>query len=137
MGLGLKNWGNKEQPPEINRITGEIVSSAVAVHSELGPGLLESAYEACLAHELLKRGFKVERQVPFTFEYDKTLMDVGYRVDLLVDGQVIVEVKAVERLMNLHLAQVMTYLKLSKRRVGLLLNFNALTMKNGIRRVAL
>jgi len=97
-----KNWGNKEQSPEINRISGAVVSPAIEVHSELGPGLLESAYEACLAYELNKRGFKVERQVPFTFEYDGNSMDVGYRVDLLVEDQVVVEVKAVEKLLNIH-----------------------------------
>jgi GxxExxY protein len=133
----LKNWGNKEMPPETNRITGVIVSSAIAVHSVLGPGLLESAYEACLVHELLSKGLRVERQVPFSFEYDGVKVDAGYRLDLLVEKQVIVEIKAVEKIVNLHLAQLMTYLKLSKLKVGLVLNFNAMSMKNGIRRVAL
>jgi GxxExxY protein len=133
----MKYWGNKEIAPEINLVTGAIVSSAIEVHSSLGPGLLESAYEACLAYELTKRGLKVAKQVPVPLRYDGIDIEVGYRIDLLVENKVIVEIKSVEKLIDLHMAQLMTYLKLSKLNVGLLLNFNAMVMKNGIRRVAI
>jgi GxxExxY protein len=122
---------------EINKITEAIVDSAYKVHSTLGPGLLENVYETCMVHELSKRGLKFERQKPVPVVYDNTRLDVGFRLDLLVENQVVVELKSVEKLLPLHEAQVLTYLKLSQCAVGLLLNFNVSLMKDGIRRMVL
>ncbi len=120
---------------EINDITGQIVDAAMKVHSSLGPGLLESAYEACLAHELRKRGLGVEAQVGVPVEYDGAKLDVGYRIDLLVEGCVIVELKSVEKMNPLFEAQLLSYLKLSHLEVGLLINFNVLRLKDGLKRL--
>ncbi|MEO8615747.1 MAG: GxxExxY protein [Luteolibacter sp.] len=120
----------------IDTIAAEIVDSALKVHRELGPGLLESAYEACLEHELLKLGFQVERQKAQPVHYDGIVIDVGYRLDLLVNDLVIIELKAVAELAPIHQAQLTTYLRLSKKSLGLLINFNAPLIKNGIRRIA-
>jgi len=119
----------------INETSGKIVDAAMKVHSVLGPGLLESAYEACLKHELLKRGLKVESQLQLPVQYDGVAIDAGYRIDLLVDDTVVVELKAVEKVVPIHEAQLLTYLKLSGRKLGLLLNFNVLHMKDGIKRL--
>lgn len=105
------------------------------VHSALGPGLLESAYEACLAYELRQRGLQVLTQVGLPVVYNEVKLDVGYRIDLMVENAVIVEVKSVEAIGPVHLAQVITYLKLSDRRLGLLLNFNVARLKDGIKRI--
>lgn len=121
---------------EINEITGQIIDSAMKVHTVLGPGLLESAYEACLAHELRKRGFTVEVQRGLPIEYDGVLLDVGYRIDLLVEDTVIVEVKAVNEVHPIHHAQLLSYLKLSKKKIGLLINFHVVRLKDGIKRMA-
>jgi GxxExxY protein len=120
----------------IDAIASEIVDAAFKVHKELGPGLLESAYEACLEHELKKRGLDVERQKPQPVHYDGIVIDVGYRIDLLVNNSVIIELKTVEQLAPIHQAQLMTYLKLSKKSLGFLINFNVPLIKNGIRRIA-
>jgi GxxExxY protein len=120
----------------INEISGEIIDAAMKVHSVLGPGLLESAYEACLKHELLKRGLKVVSQVMLPVQYDGVVIDAGYRIDLLVEDSVVIELKAVEKVVPIHEAQLLTYLKLSGMRLGLLLNFNVLHMKDGIKRMA-
>jgi len=125
-----------EQGERLNEITEEIISAAMAVHSELGPGLLESAYEACLAFELTKRGLAVERQKSLPITYHGLELDDGYRIDLLVQEEVIVEVKAVGSLAPIHGAQLLSYLRLSGGRVGLLLNFNVERLKDGIQRVA-
>jgi GxxExxY protein len=117
-------------------VSGEIVDAAIAVHRQLGPGLLESAYEACLAFELAKRGFKVERQVAFPLIYDGVSVGIGYRIDLVVDGRVLVEIKSVERMTPIFEAQLLSYLKLSKRPLGLLINFNVELLKHGIKRIA-
>ncbi len=122
---------------EINKVSGEVVDAAMEVHSALGPGLLESAYEHCLAHELTERGLKVERQVPVPLEYKNTQLDAGFRADLLVEESLIVELKTVEEILPIHEAQIFTYLKLTGGRVGLLLNFNVRSMKNGIKRIIL
>ncbi len=114
-----------------------VVDAAFRVHSELGPGLLESVYEVCLAHELGKRGLQVERQVLLPVVYDGVKIEAGLRIDLLVDGKLIVELKAVENLLPVHKAQVLTYLKLSRRRLALLINFNVPLIKDGIKRIAL
>ena len=105
------------------------------VHSVLGPGLLESAYEACLQFELIKSGLKVEAQKPLPLVYESVKLECGYRVDLLIENKVIIEVKSVEALAEIHFAQVLTYLRLSDLRLALLLNFNVVHMKDGIRRI--
>ncbi len=120
---------------ELNKITEIIIGAAMAVHRELGPGLLESAYEACLAYELPDRGLSVERQKALPVRYRGVNVDCGYRIDLLVEGKVVVELKAVERLEAIHKAQLLSYLKLSGCKVGLLINFNVKVLKDGIRRL--
>lgn len=119
----------------INDVTGQILDAAIRVHTALGPGLLESAYQACLAHELRKRGLKVDTEVQQPIEYDGIRIDVGYRLDLLVEDLVIVELKAVDKIAPIHEAQLLSYLKLSERQVGLLINFNVLRLKDGFKRL--
>ena len=119
----------------IDVISGEVVGEAIRIHRELGPGLLESVYETVLAGSLQRRGFKVARQVPVAIEYDGMTFDAAFRIDLLVDDRLIVEIKAVEQLNKVHAKQVLTYLRLMKQPVGLLLNFSGLTMAEGIRRL--
>jgi GxxExxY protein len=123
------------QKEEMNRVTEKIIGAAIQVHRALGPGLLESAYEACLAFELAKHTLKVEQQKPLPVIYREINLDCGYRLDLLVEEMVIMEVKAVDRLASIHQAQLLSYLKLSGCRVGLLINFNVKVLKNGIFRV--
>lgn len=118
-------------------LTNEILKAAFKVHSSLGPGLLESSYKTCLAYELNKDGFYVEIEKPMQLIYDEIKLDVGYRIDLLVEQKAVVEIKSVERFTDVHLAQVLTYLRLSKCKVGLLLNFNTASLKNGIKRIEL
>ncbi len=120
---------------EIDEITGSVIGAAIAVHRALGPGLLESAYEACLAYELVDRGLSVERQKALPVVYRGVKVDCGYRIDLLVQEKVIVELKAIERFEPIHIAQVLSYLKLSGCNVGLLINFNVRVLKDGIRRL--
>jgi len=119
----------------LNRITESIIGAAIEVHRALRPGLLESAYEACLAFELVERGLKVEQQKPLPVVYRDVRLDCGYRLDLLVEEKVIVEIKAVDRLAPIHQAQLLSYLRLSGCKVGLLINFNVKVLKDGIRRV--
>jgi GxxExxY protein len=120
---------------EINKITKGIIDAAIAVHRELGPGLLESTCEACLAYELAERGMKVEPQKALPVKYRDVRLDCGYRIDLLVEESIIVELKSVERLEPIHQAQLLSYLKLSGCKVGLLINFNVNLLKNGIKRL--
>jgi GxxExxY protein len=120
---------------EINRISGMIVDAAMKVHTALGPGLLESAYEACLVHELRKAGLRVRTQVALPVVYDGVQLDVGYRIDLLVEELVVVEIKTVESLLPIHKAQLISYLKLSGRQLGLLINFNTVHLRDGIKRI--
>lgn len=120
----------------LNEISGQILDASIQVHRELGPGLLESAYEACLAYELRKRGLKVLTQVGLPVIYDQVKLDVGYRIDLLVEDCIIVELKAVEHVLPLHEAQLITYLKLADIRLGLLINFNVVRVKDGFKRFA-
>jgi iron complex transport system substrate-binding protein len=120
---------------ELDDITGAIIDSAIKIHRELGPGLLESVYELALSGLLAKSGFQVERQKPIRFEYDGIVFDEGFRLDLLVDGAVIVEIKSVETLAPVHSKQLLTYLRLTDRRVGLLINFGAATVKEGLHRI--
>ena len=120
---------------EINARTGQVVDAAMKVHSKLGSGLLESAYEACLAYELRTRGLNVEVQLPLPVTYGNVRLQLGYRLDLLVDGTVVVELKAIAKLLPIHEAQLLSYLKLSEYRVGLLINFHEVHLKDGIRRM--
>lgn len=119
-----------------NDTTAEIVDAAYAIHTGIGPGVLESVYETLLERELVRRGLTVERQKSVSFEYDGVRFEDGFRVDLLVENQVIVELKCVERIAPVHPKQVLTYLRLMKLPVGLLLNFGAPTLKEGIKRIA-
>jgi GxxExxY protein len=118
-------------------LTGSILRCAYKVHSALGPGLLESAYEECLHYELYNTGLAVIKQKPMPLVYEDKKLDLGYRIDLIVDGKVIIEVKSVDTLIPVHLAQLMTYLKLSGCRIGFLINFNVESLKDGIKRVIL
>ena len=119
-----------------NEISEKIIGCAIQVHRELGPGLLESSYEECLYFELIQAGLLVEKQKPLPLVYKEVKLDCGYRLDLMVENKVVIEVKAVEAVNDVHMAQILTYLKLSKCRLGLLMNFNVALMKDGIRRVA-
>jgi GxxExxY protein len=120
---------------DANEITEKVIGAAIEVHRALGPGLLESAYEACLAYELSRRGLKFERQKDMPVVYHGVSLDCGYRLDLLVEDTVLVELKAVEKLEPIHEAQPISYLRLSGKKVGLLINFNVKVLKNGIRRL--
>ncbi|MCI0684877.1 MAG: GxxExxY protein [Gemmataceae bacterium] len=122
---------------DLNHLTEEIIGAAIEVHRELGPGLLESAYEACLMHELALRDIVVQRQKELPIRYKNLTVECGFRLDLLVQDRVIVEVKAVDRLHPIHDAQLITYLKLTGCKVGLLINFNVRVLKDGIRRKVL
>ncbi len=128
--------GNRYQEPpmEVDNVAKAVVDAAYHVHKNLGPGLLESVYEICLAHEIKKRGLAIEQQKQVSIEYDGIKLDAGLRADLLVEGNVVVELKAVEILLPVHEAQLLTYLKLMKKRIGLLINFNVPVIKNGIKR---
>jgi len=127
----------REPSEAVDRIATEIVDAAYKVHSELGPGLLESAYEACLEHELTKRGLTVRRQVSLPVVYDSIEIEAGYRLDLVVEESVIVELKSVDALLQVHVAQVLTYLKLGGFKLGFLVNFNVTRIKDGIKRIVL
>jgi GxxExxY protein len=118
-----------------NEISGKIIGCSIKVHRALGPGLLESAYEACLFYELNRSELFAERQKALPLIYEEIKMDCGYRADLLIEKKVIVEVKSADALNDIHLAQVLTYLKLSTCKLGLLINFNVLKVKDGIRRI--
>ncbi len=119
----------------INLLTEEILRCAFKVHSALGPGLLESSYKECLFYELMKSDLIVEKEKALPLVYEEVKLEIGYRIDLLVENKVIIEIKAVEALNDVHTAQVLTYLKLSGCKVGLLLNFNTSSLKNGIKRL--
>lgn len=118
-------------------LTQKILSCAYLVHSELGPGLLEKTYEECLFYELKQNGLFVEKQKELPLVYKETTIDIAYRLDLLVENKVIIELKSVEQLTNIHIAQILTYLKLSACKVGFLMNFNVDLLKNGIKRYVL
>lgn len=117
---------------EINHITEKIIGCAIEVHKQLGPGLLESAYEECLYYELKASGIKVSRQLALPIVYKGVMLDANYRIDLLVENQVIVELKSVDALAEIHKAQLMTYMKLAEIKIGLLINFNVAKLKDGI-----
>ncbi|MBI3740239.1 MAG: GxxExxY protein [Chloroflexi bacterium] len=122
---------------QINSITQNIIGAAIEVHKALGPGLLESAYEECLCHELSLRKIPFERQKQLPIEYKGIRLEAGYRIDLLVANSVIVEIKSVEGILPIHEAQLLTYLRLADRKVGLLINFNVSLLKQGIKRLVL
>jgi GxxExxY protein len=117
-----------------NNITHEIIGAAIEVHKRLGPGLLESAYEVCLAHELSLRNLKVDRQVPVPVIYRETKLECGYRIDLLVEGRIVAELKSIESFAPIHEAVILTYFRLSGHKLGLLINFNVAILKDGVRR---
>jgi len=118
-----------------NEITETIIGCAIRVHRTFGPGLLESAYQTCLEYELKKSGLKVEKEKPMPIIYEEIKLDHGYRIDLLVENKIVVELKTVERFTDVHLAQVLTYLKLGEYKLGLLINFNVTLLKQGIKRI--
>ena len=122
---------------EINQLTREIIGAAIEVHSALGPGLLESAYEECMCRELSLRKIPFQRQVPLPLEYKEVRLDCGYQLDLLVAESIVVELKSVEALMPIHEAQLLTYLKLGGWNVGLLINFNVPLLRVGLKRIVL
>ena len=121
----------------INDLSHQIIGCAMRVHSRLGPGLLESAYEECMAYELSKAGLPFEKQKGLPLIYETVRLDCGYRLDLLVAGQIIIEIKSVDAVNDVHVAQVLTYLKLSRCHLALLINFNVAHLRDGIRRYAL
>jgi GxxExxY protein len=118
-----------------NQITERILKAAFKVHTVLGPGLLESAYKECLYYELIKEGLIVEKEKPMPLIYEEVKLDIGYRIDLYVEHKIVIEIKAVEALNDVHQAQILTYMKLSNSKIGLLLNFNVASLKNGIKRM--
>jgi GxxExxY protein len=120
---------------EIEEVGKQIIDAAIKVHRALGPGLLESAYQTCLAYELRKRGLLVACEIPQPVNYDGNQLDAGYRLDMLVENLIVIENKSVEQLFPIHEAQLLTYLKLSDRRLGFLINWNVPLIKNGIRRM--
>jgi GxxExxY protein len=133
----LNREGREEPTAQAERLALVVVDSALKVHRALGPGLLESAYEHCLAHELVLRGIRINRQVALPITYEGVTLDAGYRLDLVVDDSIIVEVKAVDALSRVHEAQLLTYLRLSGMRLGFLMNFNVQLFKQGLKRFVL
>jgi GxxExxY protein len=131
---GFSNRGDAETQ-SFNELTERIIGSCIEIHRHLGPGLLESAYEECLCHEMSVAGISFERQKPLPVHYKNVKLDCGYRLDLVVEQKIIVELKAVENLMPIHEAQLLTYLKLSRLTLGLLINFNVAMLKHGIKRI--
>src|SRR5271157_2374759 len=119
----------------LDEISHRIIGAAIEVHRHLGPGLLESAYQSCLAFELKQLGLKVEEQKPLPVVYKQVKLECGYRLDLVVEDEIIVEIKAVEKLVPIHEAQLLSYLRLAKKRVGLLMNFHVPVLKNGLKRI--
>ena len=119
----------------LDKISHRIIGAAIEVHRHLGPGLLESAYQSCLAFELKQLGLKVEEQKPLPVVYKQVKLDCGYRLDLVVEDEIIVEIKAIEKLLPIHDAQLLSYLRLAKKRAGLLMNFHVPVLKNGLKRI--
>jgi len=131
------NHGDTEaQRQLLNDLSGKVIGLCIEIHRELGPGLLESAYEECLAYELSMANIRFERQWPLPVRYKEVLLDCGYRLDFLIEGALVVELKAVMELHPIHEAQLLTYLKLDRKPLGLLINFNVPTLKQGVKRVA-
>ena len=134
-GLDLPDWKQVRVPAAVEVLAKAVVDSAFAVHQELGPGLLESAYETCLCHELRLRDIKHQAQVPVPLNYKGIRIEVGYRADVIVEEKLLIELKAVDQLQPVHTAQVITYLRLRRFSLGLLINFNEVLIKHGIHRV--
>jgi len=134
MGSSPQRAQRNTEASGINALTESIIGCAMKVHSALGPGLLESAYEACLSYELRKQGLNVESQVELPVVYEGVRIDLGYRIDLLVNDLVVVELKCVEKIASVHEAQIISYLRLNKRNVGLLINFHVRHLRDGIKR---
>lgn len=134
-GTALPDWKRVQIPTEVEQLAKVVIHAAFAVHQELGPGLVESAYEACLSHELRLRGIRHQLQLPMPLLYKGNSVEVGFRADLIVEDRLLVELKAVEKLLPLHTAQVVTYLRLKRFPLGLLINFNEVLIKHGIHRV--
>lgn len=124
-------------PDELNQLSNEIIGLAIKVHKALGPGLLESSYKECLFYEIVKTGYFAEKEKALPLIYETVKLDIGYRIDILVETELVVEIKSIEALSDLHTAQVLTYLKLSGNRLGLLINFNVPLLKNGIKRLVI
>jgi GxxExxY protein len=118
-----------------DELSNKVIGIALKVHSNLGPGLLESAYQECLFYEIKKAGFSVEKEKPMPLIYEEVKLDCGYRVDLLIENKLVIEIKSVDALNNIHLAQTLSYLKLGNFKLGLIINFNVAHLKNGIKRV--
>jgi len=137
--MAIENMGGvlKEVDPTTDEMATRVVEAAFRVHRALGPGLLENAYETCLAYEMSRLGLKVERQVEISLIYGDIRLDAGFRLDLLVEGRIIIEVKAVESLLPIHEAQILTYLKLTENKLGFLINFNVRLLKKGLRIIVL
>ncbi|MBS4039578.1 MAG: GxxExxY protein [Flavobacteriales bacterium] len=119
-----------------NELSSKIIGAAIEVHKQLGPGLLESSYEACLVYELKLLGLNIKQQLALPIVYKDVKLDAGYRIDILVEDKVIIEIKSVDALADIHTAQLLTYLKLKDIKLGLLINFNEVLLKNGIKRIA-
>ena len=124
-----------EDKDKLDQITRRIIGAAIEVHKTVGPGLLESAYQVCLAFELREQGLKVEEQLPLPVIYKNVKLDCGYRIDLLVENEIVVEIKAIESLAPIHDAQLLSYLRLSRKRVGLLMNFHMRVLRDGLKRI--
>jgi GxxExxY protein len=124
-------------PPDLNDLSNEIIGLAIKVHRALGPGLLESSYKECFYYEILQSGYFAEKEKPLPLIYETIKLDIGYRIDLLVESKLVIEIKSVDALSDIHTAQVLTYLKLSGNRLGLLINFTVALLKNGIKRLVL
>jgi len=124
-----------QENDRLDQISRRIIGAAIEVHRHLGPGLLESAYQSCLAFELKQLGLKVDEQKPLPVVYKQVKLDCGYRLDLVVEDEIIVEIKAIEKLLPIHEAQLLSYLRLAKKRVGLLMNFHVPVLKNGLKRI--
>ncbi len=122
---------------QLNVFSGKIIAAAIEVHKHLGPGLLESAYEQCLDYELGKNGLSIKRQEPVPILYKEVKLEYGYRIDILVENLIVVELKSVDALLPVHQAQILTYMKFSQKKLGLLINFNVTLLKNGLRRYVL
>lgn len=127
----------QDVPPALNILSNELIGLAIKVHKALGPGLLESSYKECLFYEISRAGYFAEKEKTLPLIYETVKLDVGYRIDILVENKLVIEVKAVDALADIHTAQVLTYLKLSGNRLGLLINFNVTLLKNGIKRLVI
>ncbi len=130
-----KFYAENAEQAALNQLSGLIIGCAIAVHSDLGPGLLESSYKECLYYELMNKQVHVVKEKPLPLVYKEVKLECGYRIDLIVNNQIIVETKSIETLNDIHVAQVITYLKLSNCKLGLLINFNVLKLKDGIKRI--